>query len=78
MKNVMPLQDQKFVSHVWRRNISIYNNQYSENDRWGNTVVKDPSVGWDLVHDRVDEGEDLFVLAEIQDLCHDKAKESPQ
>eukprot|EP00957_Ditylum_brightwellii_P069715 5294311-Ditylum_brightwellii.AAC.1 len=41
-------------------------------------MVKDPNVGWDLVHDRTKEGEDMFVLAEIQDLCHDEAKEFPR
>eukprot|EP00957_Ditylum_brightwellii_P090820 6915636-Ditylum_brightwellii.AAC.1 len=40
-------------------------------------MVKDPNVGWDLVHDGVDDGEDQLVLAENQDLCHDKAKEVP-
>eukprot|EP00957_Ditylum_brightwellii_P080292 6106811-Ditylum_brightwellii.AAC.1 len=70
----MSPQDQKCVGHMWRCNILIYNNQHSENDMWGNTMVKDPNAGWDLVHDGADEGEDQLVLAENQDLCHDEAK----
>eukprot|EP00957_Ditylum_brightwellii_P002836 217873-Ditylum_brightwellii.AAC.1 len=58
----MSPQDQKCVGYMWRCNISTYNNQHSENDMQGNIMGEDPNSGWDLVHDRADEGEDQLVF----------------
>eukprot|EP00957_Ditylum_brightwellii_P158298 12049553-Ditylum_brightwellii.AAC.1 len=39
------------------------------------SVLRGHNVGWDLIHDGADEGEDQLVLAENWDLCSVEAKE---